>query len=252
MTKVADVYRFIDSLVSFGLSESWDNSGLLVGDMDGEVKKIAVVLDVNEKTVARATEEDVDLIVSHHPIIFKPKNNFLADSLEYRLAVNKVSVISCHTCFDSAEGGVNDVLCELLGIKNVRRIESPESEQPLVRAGEVDEISGREFAKKVSKALKGKVTLADSGKTIKTVAVCTGSGGDFVGEIIKLGIDAFVTGEASYHTMCDAKDAGLTVVAAGHFETEKPAMISLEKKLKDEFDGVEFVEIDETCPFEYY
>lgn len=252
MTKVVDVLNFIDSISPFSLSESWDNSGLLVGDKNAQVKKIAVVLDVSESIVCQTIENGVDLIVSHHPIIFRPKKSFTAESLEYKLVSNHISVISCHTNFDSADGGVNDVLCKIIGLKNVYKLESDQSSSLLVRAGETDEMTGAEFAKKVSDILKGKVTLADSGKTIKTVAVCTGSGGDFVSDVIKEGIDAYLTGEISYHTMCEAKDDGLTVVAAGHYETEKPAMMSLEKRMKKEFDSVDFVSIDEPCPFEYY
>lgn len=252
MTKVNDVYRFIDSLAPFANQECWDNSGLLVGDRDREVKKIAVVLDVNENTAFQAIRNGVDLIVSHHPIIFKPKKNFTADSLEYRLARNGISVISAHTCFDSADGGVNDVLCELLDMRNVHKLETEDTVCPIVRVGEIDGMTGAELAKKIACVLGGKVTLADSKKTVKTLAVCTGSGGDFISEITENSIDAYLTGEASYHTMCDAKDSGLTVVAAGHFETEKPAMKSLEKKIKERFSDVEIAEIDEVCPFEYF
>lgn len=252
MTSVNDIFRFIDETAPFERQESWDNSGLLVGDLTRQVKKIAVVLDVNADTANQAIEKGVDLIVSHHPIIFKPKKNFTADSLEYRLAVNNVSVISAHTCFDSADGGVNDVLCEILGLKNVYVLETADTFCPIVRVGETDGMTGEELAKKIACVLGGKVTLADSGKTIRTLAVCTGSGGDFAAEIAEKQIDAYLTGEASYHTVCDAKDMGLTVICAGHFETEKPAMKSLENRIKERFADVGIVEIDETCPFKYF
>lgn len=252
MIKVSDVYECLDGICSFCEQESWDNSGLLVGDKDREVNRIAVVLDVNKSTVEKALKKGVDLIVSHHPLIFRPKKTFTAESLEYKLAVNGVSLISCHTCFDSADGGVNDVLCSLIGMSDVYKLETADVERELVRVGKISKISGEEFAQKVSEILGGKVTLADSGKTIKTVAVCTGSGGDFIPEILDAEIDAYVTGEASYHEMCDAKDNGLTVVCAGHFETEKPAMSMLEKRLSEKFEEIEFVRLDEICPFKYY
>ena len=252
MTKVRDIYAFVDETAPFSNQENWDNSGLLVGDFNRQVKKIAVVLDVNADTANQAIKNGVDLIVSHHPIIFRPKKNFTADSLEYTLAVSGVSVISAHTCFDSAEGGVNDVLCELLGLKNTYSLETADTLCPIVRVGELDGMTGEELAKKISVVLGGKVTLADSGKTIITLAVCTGSGGDFAAEIAEKQIDAYLTGEASYHTVCDAKDMGLTVICAGHFETEKPAMKSLEKKIKERFEDIEIVEINEVCPFKYF
>lgn len=246
--KVRDIYNFIDSQVAFAESEPWDNSGLLVGDEDAEVKKIAVVLDVTISVMEQAIAQGIDLIVSHHPLIFRPKKNFLADSIEYQLAINGISVISAHTCFDSAVGGVNDILCEKLGIENVSVIETDETVRPLLRCGFVEETTGEDFAEMINEILGGKVFLADSGNVIKTVAVCTGSGGDFIGEVIRCGIDAYITGEASYHMMLDAKESGLTVITAGHYETEKPAMEEMKNRISEKFCDIEIVEIIENSP----
>lgn len=252
MKTVLDFYNFLNEIATFENQEAWDNSGLLVGDFQNEVKKVAVVLDVNFDTMKEAIDKKADLIISHHPLIFKPKKKFTSDSIEYQLAKNNISVISSHTCFDSADDGVNDILCQLLEMKDVEKFETFDTVKPIVRVGKIEKISSEKLAQKIAGILGGKVAFADAKNEIKTLAVCTGSGGDFIGGILKNNIDAYLTGETSYHQMCDAKDNGLTVICAGHFETEKPAMENLSKRLKEKFSDVEIISLDEKCPIKYF
>ena len=112
MRTVRDFYDYLDTIAPFSTQESWDNSGLLVGGFDRTVDRVAVVLDLNEETLNQAISLEVDLIITHHPVIFRAQKNFLDNSPAYRLAENGISVIATHTPFDRAEGGVNDVLAE--------------------------------------------------------------------------------------------------------------------------------------------
>lgn len=250
-TTVADIYEYLESFAPFENQEQWDNSGLLVGSLKKEVKKVAVVLDVCASTVQEAIKLSADLIISHHPLIFKPKKNFLSDCAEYLLACNDISVISSHTCLDGADEGVNDVLCKLMELKNVKKLETYDTACPIVRIGETEKTSACRFAEKIKNVLQTNVSFVDAGREIKTVAVCTGSGADFIKDVLKTNADAYVTGEAGYHAMLDAKESGLSVFCAGHFETEKPAMKALGAKIKENFKDVEILEINEKCPIEY-
>lgn len=250
MRNVRDFYDYLDTVAPFSSQESWDNSGLIVGGFDRVVDKVAVVLDLNEETLGQAISLEADLIITHHPVIFRAQKNFLDDSMAYRLAENGISVISVHTPFDAAEGGVNDILAEKLELTRVEVLSLNDCEN-LLRVGFTDSTSAEDFAEFVSRQLGADVRYCDGGKEIETVAVCGGAGAEFAQEIAEMGIDAFVTGDAKYHEMLDAKEAGLTLIAAGHFETENPAMAILASKLRANFSEIDIIVLSQTNPIKY-
>ena len=119
-TTVRDIYEFIDSIAPFRTQESWDNSGFLVGDVSKEVTKVAVCLDVTHDTLQKAADFGADLLVSHHPVIFHPMKGLReqtpgTEAIVYDAIRKDIAVLSAHTCWDLAEGGVNDVLAKLVG-----------------------------------------------------------------------------------------------------------------------------------------
>lgn len=250
MRTVRDFYDYLDSIAPFASAENWDNSGLLVGGFDRTVERAAVVLDLNSETLEQAISLEVDLIITHHPVIFKAQKAFLDDSLAYRLAENGISVIATHTPFDSAEGGVNDILAEKLELTKVEILSLSDCEG-LLRVGFTDTTDADEFAHFVSEQLGADVRYCDGGKEIETVAVCGGAGAEFASEIAEMGIDAFVTGDVKYHELLDAKEAGLTLIAAGHFETENPAMAILAGKLRGNFSETDIIVLSQTNPVKY-
>lgn len=250
MRCVRDFYDYLDVLAPFSSQESWDNSGLLVGGFDRPVERAAVVLDLNTETIEQAISLEVDLIITHHPVIFKAQKNFLDDSLAYRLAENGISVIAAHTPFDAAEGGINDILAERLELTKVEVLSLSECEG-LLRVGFTDCTNADDFAGFVSRQLHANVRYCDGGKEIETVAICGGSGAEFAAEIAEMGIDAFVTGDVKYHELLDAKEAGLTLIAAGHFETESPAMAILAGKLRGNFSETDIIVLSQTNPVKY-
>ncbi len=250
MRTVRDFYNYLDVIAPFSSAENWDNSGLLVGGFDRTVERAAVVLDLNSETLEQAISLEVDLIITHHPVIFKAQKAFLDDSLAYRLAENGISVIATHTPFDSAEGGINDILAEKLELTKVEILSLSDCEG-LLRVGFTDTTDADEFARFVSEQLGADVRYCDGGKEIETVAVCGGAGAEFASEIAEMGIDAFVTGDVKYHELLDAKEAGLTLIAAGHFETENPAMAILASKLRGNFSETDIIVLSQTNPVKY-
>lgn len=251
MPTVKEIFEYINSFAEFSAQESWDNSGLLLGDPEREVKKIAFSLDATLKTVEAAKSCGADLMVTHHPVIFSPLKKVTAGSVVYELLTNGISVISAHTCWDSASGGVNDTLAKLLGFENPQPLGLEETATPLVRLVEVEPMSGEELAKHVKEKLGCRLRLADAGKPIKKIAICGGSGGSLLYEIIGKA-DAFITGELSHHHFIDAAQNGLTAIAAGHFETEVPSMKPLKEKIKEKFTDIDFVLIEQDNPVKYY
>ncbi len=247
---VKDIYDYIDGIAPFAAQCEWDNSGLIVGDKNKSVKKIGVVLDITKDAVLSAKELGCDLIISHHPVIFRATKNFLADNAAFLLASNGISAICAHTSLDIAKGGVNDALASALGFENAFPL-SDEGEESMIRVAEISPVSGEELAKTVAEKLNTGIRLADSKKIISKVAVCGGAGGDFIGEVAESGCDAYITGDISHHEFLDALDLGLTLIAAGHFETENPVVASLAKKLEKEFD-VEIAVIPQKSPVKYF
>ena len=249
MPNVREIYEYINSFAPFETQESWDNSGLLLGDPDKQVKTVAVMLDATKKTVAAAKEKGADMIVTHHPVIFSALKKITAGSVVYDLITSGISVVSAHTCWDSAAGGVNDTLAEILGFENVQPIELEGT--AMARIAEVEPMTGEELATLVKNKLGCHLRLADSGKKITKVALCGGSASSLVYEAIGKA-DAFITGDLSHHVFLDAADSGMTVIAAGHFETENPSMKPLSEKLKEKFTDIDFVLIEQENPVRYY
>ena len=112
MATIKDIYNFIDSFAPFNTQEEWDNSGLLVGDKNAKVTKILFALDVTSDVIEQAKNVGANLIITHHPVIFKAISNVLSDSLMYKLISNNISIICAHTNYDKAVDGVNDILCK--------------------------------------------------------------------------------------------------------------------------------------------
>lgn len=251
MVKVKDISAYINSFAPYETQCAWDNSGLLVGDGEHQVKKAALCLDLTQETLSQAIEAGADLVITHHPLIFTPQKSFLKGDKAFELAVEGMSLISAHTCFDCADGGVNDVLCEVLEISNVRSVASAELAVPMVRMGEVKEQSALELAALVASRLGTKCRVVDCGNRVKNVAVCGGAGMDFYLDAVNAGADAYVTGEIKHHEMLFAKEKGVTVIEAGHFETENPAMVALKNKLENHFTQVEFVLLKQTAPVKF-
>lgn len=243
MAKVKDFYGYLNSIAPFETQEDWDNSGMLVGDMDAEVKKVAVVLDITHEEIKKAKAIGADLIISHHPVIFNPIKSVTRGSVPYELVASSINALCCHTPLDIADGGTNDSLAELLGIEVTR------TEDPILRLGTVEPTTAENLAGKIAKTLNTKVRYADTGRKIEKIAICTGAGCSLIeaaGEI-----DAFITGDASHHNFLDCIQAGITLIAAGHYETEIVVVPVLVKKLQAHFPDIEIIDIKQENPIKF-
>ncbi|MBO5410773.1 MAG: Nif3-like dinuclear metal center hexameric protein [Clostridia bacterium] len=248
--KVKDIYAFIDSIAPFCKQCEWDNSGLLVGDPEKEVKKIGVVLDLTNEAVSAAKELGIDLIISHHPVIFRPCKTFCSGNPAFELAQSGISAICAHTSLDCAKGGVNDALAAALRFRNATAM-SEDGEEEMIRICETAETTAQELAKLVAEKLTASVAVTDGGKKIRKVALCGGAGGSFLHSVAANGCEAYITGEAKHHEYLEAKDLGLTLISAGHFETENPVVPVVANRLKENFD-CEVVVIPQSSPVKYY
>jgi len=243
MAKVKDFYGYLNSIAPFETQEDWDNSGMLVGDMNAEVKKVAVMLDITHEEIKKAKAIGANLIISHHPVIFDPIKSVTRGSVPYELVASSINALCCHTPLDIADGGTNDSLAKLLGIEVTR------TEDPILRLGTVEPTTAENLAGKIAKTLNTKVRYADAGRKIEKIAICTGAGCSLI-EAAGV-IDAFITGDASHHNFLDCIQAGITLIAAGHYETEIVVVPVLVKELQAQFPDIEIIDIKQENPIKF-
>lgn len=239
MTTVKDIYAAIDRLAPFDTQLGFDNAGFLIGSGDTQVTKVLVALDVTAEVIKEAEAGGCELIVSHHPIIFKPIKSLDGSSIPYLAARCGLSVISAHTNLDGAFGGVNDCLAEVLVLTDRKHLESAE----LGTAGTLPSpMTARELAIYIKEKLGcGGVQYTESSGKISRLAVIGGSAGDLAMPVFAAGeADAVLTGEAKHHELLDAVHCGKSLLVAGHFDTEAVVLKPLADYLAAQFAGIEF------------
>ena len=222
---VKKLYESLTEYFPENLREEWDNDGIMCStDLSAEVNHVLVTLDVTEDVVDYAIETGCDLIVSHHPLIFKPvfalnEENNVSRKL-IKLVSNNVSVFSFHTRADKATGGVNDILAKKLGLLSAVSF----GEGEMGRIGTLPEETPLDvFADNVKVFLGADaVKYADAYNDVRRVAVLGGDGKDFVRAAIEAGADTYVSGRISYNVMEEAAELGINLIEAGHYFTEMP------------------------------
>lgn len=251
MTKVSEIFEFIDSFAPFETAMTFDNVGILVGNIHAKVERCVVALDVTQNVIDEAKILNASLIISHHPVIFSPIKTLSINSVPYILAKNDLTVICAHTNLDMASFGVNSCLAEALCLQNLTPLswcESKKGPLPMGLVGVLNsDFSCEEFAKFVKMRLNCYgVRYTDSGGKIRKIAVCSGAGGDLINEAISQNVDAFVTGEIKHHEILVAVQNEICVVDTGHFNSENVIVLPLVEKLADKFPEVEFF-CSKTC-----
>ena len=220
MTKIKDVAELLAKLAPPESAEEWDNCGLLVGNREAYVTAALTCLDVTDAMIAEAKAAGANLMVCHHPVIFHPVKQVLAGSLVHKLITEGISVIAAHTNFDAAPGGLADKLASVLELIGP---ETPNG-SPYIRVGLLPRVmDARELAVYAAERLGSKEIkfVPVSNKSIKRVAVCPGEGGDFLSAAVNVRADAYITGEVKHHILLEAANIGITLVLAGHYDTEK-------------------------------
>lgn len=250
MPTIADILQYMQTIAPPQIMESWDNGGLLCGRKDKEVHKILVALDPFRNVIQEAIEEHADLIVTHHPLIFKEPITAVNEDTEtgrclLTLIEHGIAAINAHTNLDLASGGINDCLAAALGLENVEIIHpmgTLEDGRPygLLRSGTVDPQSLPLFLSHVKACLGcGGLRYVDSGKPVHKVAVGGGACADELYDALGAGCDTFVTSDVKYNRFRTAYEQGLNLIDAGHFYTENPAMPVLAEKLQAAFPETE-------------
>ncbi len=254
MARICDIDGFITSVAKREYSESWDNDGIMLcGDTEKDVKKVLICLEINEKAALYAKKGGFELIVTHHPFIFRPLPRICGNDYKLieTLITSNISVLSYHTRYDAAQGGINDALAKALCLNDIKPF--GEGEMPMGRYGVLERgMTYAEFAQHIKAKLfcpDMRCAIADKNKKIKTVAVLGGGGKDFLYDASKIA-DAFVTGDLSHNAFIDAKTYGISVFEAGHYHTENIGAYGICDMLKEKFTDIYLEAFDSESPFE--
>lgn len=258
MYEVKDIKNAIEKLAPVELAESWDNVGLMVGDLEQTVNTVFICLDVTSENVEKATKCNADLIVSHHPLIFSPlkrvTENDVTGSIVRSLIKNNISVYSAHTNLDNADGGTNDALAEKLGLYDVRHFTDDEcrdafgkSIENIGRVGVLETPAElADFAAYVKSVLgcHSVKYVGSPSDTVQKVALCSGGGGDFIYSAYRAGADVYVTGDIKHNQAQLAFELGINLIDAGHFETENTICEFMKDYLKALFPNLNIISSD--------
>ena len=227
--RICDIISEMEKIAPPYLAEKWDNSGFLLGDETRNISKVFVCLEINSTTLPQAQNSGAELIITHHPLIFKPLSSIRESNPTGRLIrtliKNDIAVYSMHTNFDKADGGMNDLLAETLGLENVRHYTEEEyaDGENIGRVGTLEPAMSLEDFAAFVKATLGCKTLRTVGipdEDVSTVALCSGSGGDLMLNALRAEADVYLTGDIGHHDAQLASEIGLNIIDAGHFETE--------------------------------
>lgn len=246
MTTVGEILKFVESIAPPYMKAEWDNCGLLCGRKEKQVKKILVALDPFRSVIEEAIEEKADLIVTHHPLIFRDSLMAVNEDSEtgrcvLTLMENGIAAINAHTNLDMAPGGVNDVLATTLGLENIEIIDpTGDPAYGLLRMGDVPQQSLEDFLATVKQNLHCEgLRYVRGNAPVRKVAVGGGSCADGMFRVAQMGCDTFVTSDIKYNQFRTAYEMGLNLIDAGHFYTENPVMPAVAARLAAAFPEVE-------------
>ena len=240
---LSDIIQILDNLAPPSLAEEWDNCGLQLGDPSWPVTKIWVALDPTLQVVEAACDQKVDLLITHHPLIFKPLK-----AIEFHTPLGAVlnlatrqnlAIFAAHTNLDSAAGGLNDILARRIGLKDLKPLVAGKEikryqydNYPLISRehspgiGRVGYLGTAMDLKSLARMIKKDMGLkrikfaGDPHLKITKAAVCTGSGSSLLANFIASGAQAYISGDMRYHDARDVEAANLGVIDIGHFSSE--------------------------------
>lgn len=246
------IYEVLNKKYKENFAYDWDNVGLLLGREDKEVCKILICMDVTSNVVKKAIDEKVDLIIAHHPLIFRSIKNITNKDIIGKkildLIREDITVLALHTNFDIAKNGMGVYASEILKLRDIEALEDAKIEDDeyfgLGVIGELnDEISLDKFLKLLKQEFSlSKVVLYSKEKeNVKKVAILPGSGAKYYKMAKEKGADIFITGDVSHHDAIDAIDYGINIVDAGHYGIEKIFVKKIEKELKNIDEKLEII-----------
>lgn len=244
--KIKEVLSALERFAPLPLQEGWDNAGLQIGLTEAEVSGALLCLDVNESIVDEAIEKGCNLIVSHHPLLFKglktiSDGNYVQRTV-MKAILNRIAIVSMHTNMDNAKGGVNYKIAEHLGLHDVEFFAEKTGN---IEAGSgvvgllPEPMSATAFIQLVKERFGVKCAQCNELllRPVNKVAICGGSGDFLLGDAIAQGADAFITGEMHYHVYF-GQEQKIQICVIGHYESEQFTSEIFKSIIEDECPGL--------------
>lgn len=239
--KAKKIIETMNNWAKPSLIDIWDNTGFQIGNEDKKVNKILISLDLDNNVLEKAIKEKYDMIINHHPIIFKAiksitTNNY-KEKLLYDLIRNDIVVYNAHTNLDQAENGVSHQLAKCVGIRESEVLHYTDENRKYGygQVGNIREIDLIDYINDIKTGLNVEdlIVYGNLKRNISRVAVCGGAGSDFIYDAYKSGADVYITGDVKYHEAQLALEYGLTIIDAGHYHTEKIILPVIQKYIKE-------------------
>ena len=241
---VCEIWNVLSKWAPPGLAESWDNIGLQVGDPNAPVQRLMVALDATENVLEAASERKAQMVLTHHPLLFRPVSSLDISKQLPRLLAGflrkNIALAAAHTNLDSTVGGVSDLLANALGLSDVKPLHTSEPNPPSVGLGRIGNLPYgcklSEIMHKVSSMLgnPGLLVVGHPGQMITRVALCGGSGSDLWPMAIDEDADLFLSAEIKHHIAREAEQMGKAIIDAGHFYTEWPVVPAMAEYMKQQ------------------
>lgn len=238
----------------------WDNVGLLVGDFEQEINRIYIALDATDETIAEAVTENADLLLTHHPMIFRGLKKVNTQDFTGRRVVkliqHNISCYAMHTNFDVK--GMAELAAERMGLTDCKVLDvtcqSGEGAEGIGRVGMLsEEMTLEDCIRRVKQSFEVDTVkvFGDLTQKVRTAAVCPGSGKSVISHALHAGAQVLVTGDIDHHEGIDAADQGLAVIDAGHYGVEKLFIPYMVQYLRDRTEGIEVLGQPVKQPFCY-
>ena len=253
--KIKQVLSALEQFAPLPLQESWDNAGLQLGLTEAEVSGALLCLDVNEQIVDEAIRKGCNLIVSHHPLLFRGLKQITDADYVQRCVIKAIKhdivIVSMHTNMDNAKNGVNWKIAEKLGLKNGRFFAQKQVDGVEAGSGVVgdlpSEMEARDFVELVKNKFNVECAMCNEllQRPIRKVAICGGAGDFLLDDALREGADAFITGEMHYHQYFGYEQK-IQICVIGHYQSEQYTSEIFCDIIQKECPGVR-TEIAETC-----
>ncbi len=252
---LVDIIKYLESLFPKENAYDWDNVGIQVGTLNIEAKRVLVTLDVTKEVVKEAIDKKVNMIISHHPLLFNPLDKIIFDTprgwIIKNLVKHNITVYSAHTNYDTTDGGMNDEFSNLLEMKNVKLLDEIDK---IGRYGTIEKMHIIDFISFLKDKLdiESVKVIGNDDKIVETVGISGGSGSKHMYQAKMRGCNCYLTGDITYHTALDAVGMGITLIDIGHY-AEKIFVKAIIRILSQQFKEVQFLasEVD-TNPYKNY
>jgi len=252
VSQIAEITGFLNQFAPVSLAEDWDNVGLLIGNDANQASAVITCLTLTPDVASEAIRGKAQLIVSHHPILFRAVQRMTTQTWEGRMLIAlieaRISVYCPHTGYDSARDGINQQLAELFDLSDITAL------RPQPAGDGVDQIELKELGAGRRGSLPSATTLEDFNQQVKRrlgidsvqyvgepaarierVGIACGSAAEFLPDAHEQDCQVLLTGEARFHACLEAETLGIALVLAGHYASERPAMERLAEILAGEF-----------------